>query len=196
MMDITFFKRFLISRVFLLIEIFNIDMRALSFEKICCSFGNLGWFNSGSILGISIAAAASRFRQALGESVPDEALFEALVLVFPDLRVIVTAGKVAVSYLLRARARVDCWGCTLVQSLGRTHHWLLLDFAFSHEKDSLAWIIHVYGMCIFGIHWQYPVLRSLHTHGWDWHQLWSLLTHHHVMHLKDCVFREFRVIRH
>ena len=75
-------------------------MRALAFEKICCSFRDLSRFNSGPVFGISVAAAPRSLWNPLSESVPDQSLFERMVRVFLDLSVVMAASYVSLSYLL------------------------------------------------------------------------------------------------
>ena len=149
---IAFLVWLLISGIFLLVEIFNVDMRTLSFEKICCSLGDLCWFHSGPIVGISITAATSCFWKTLSESVSDKSWLSPLIIVLSNFCVVVTTGNVSLSHLLRARTRVYSWGCALEESLTGTHNWLLLQVSLSHHKGSLAWIIMVDSLHVFRIH--------------------------------------------
>ena len=92
--------RAVIFNIFLVIEIFNIYVRALALEKICGSFRDLCRFNSTLVLGISVAAATRTLCQPLSQSIPDQPLFESMVRLLLDLSVIMTACNVSLSYLL------------------------------------------------------------------------------------------------
>lgn len=42
----------------------------------------------------------------------------------------------------------------------------------------------MYKLCVFRIHWECPVFRSLHSHSWYRYNLRGILTHYDIMHLK------------